>query len=158
MRGMNVNQFTVQDRQDYQNLKDFIHLRLKQVRGVSELIWDIGNAMVQVDRRGLWWIDMTLVQPVPRMGKGRGKQRKPTREQWADRILKVNERQARKYFKVAECLTRAEVERILAAQASRSERLAAADDVIDNDGALADLGPRVATLHAEYTARFGKLD
>ena len=55
-------------------------------------------------------------------------------------------------------LTRAEVERILAAQASRSERLAAADDVIDNDGALADLGPRVATLHAEYTTRFGKLD
>lgn len=55
-------------------------------------------------------------------------------------------------------LARAEVERILAAQASRAERLAAADDIIDNDGALADLAPRVAALHAEYSARFGRVD
>ena len=55
-------------------------------------------------------------------------------------------------------LVRAEVERILAAQASRAERLAAADDIIDNDGALADLAPRVAALHAEYSARFGRVD
>jgi len=47
-------------------------------------------------------------------------------------------------------LSREEVERILAAQATRAERLAAADDVIDNDGALAALAPQVERLHSRY--------
>jgi len=47
-------------------------------------------------------------------------------------------------------LSREEVERILAAQATRAERLAAADDVIDNDGALAALAPQVERLHSIY--------
>ena len=47
-------------------------------------------------------------------------------------------------------LARDEVARILAAQATRAERLAAADDVIDNDGALTDLPPRIERLHRQY--------
>lgn len=47
-------------------------------------------------------------------------------------------------------LPKDEVERILAAQATRAERLAAADDIIDNDGALADLPPRIERLHQRY--------
>jgi dephospho-CoA kinase len=47
-------------------------------------------------------------------------------------------------------LSRKEVERIVAAQASREDRLAAADDVIDNSGNLDDLAVRVASLHAAY--------
>jgi dephospho-CoA kinase len=39
---------------------------------------------------------------------------------------------------------------ILAAQASRAARLAAADDVIENTGDLAPLRDRVATLHLSY--------
>ncbi|HEX4328359.1 MAG TPA: dephospho-CoA kinase [Burkholderiales bacterium] len=42
------------------------------------------------------------------------------------------------------------VRRIMAAQASRAERLAAADDVIDNEGAPAALAPQVARLHRVY--------
>jgi dephospho-CoA kinase len=42
------------------------------------------------------------------------------------------------------------VRRIMAAQATRAERLAAADDVIDNDGAQAALAPQVARLHQTY--------
>ena len=53
-------------------------------------------------------------------------------------------------------LARAEVERILAAQVSRAERLAAADDVIDNDGELAALAPQVDRLHAHYSALCGR--
>jgi len=49
-------------------------------------------------------------------------------------------------------LARAEAERILAAQATRAERLAAADDIIDNDGAIAALPPRIGQLHGEYLA------
>ena len=46
--------------------------------------------------------------------------------------------------------TRAEGERILAAQASRAARLAVANDVIRNDGDLAGLRDQVAALHRRY--------
>jgi dephospho-CoA kinase len=45
---------------------------------------------------------------------------------------------------------RAQAERILAAQADRATRLAAADDVIANDGELGALAPSVARLDAFY--------
>jgi dephospho-CoA kinase len=41
---------------------------------------------------------------------------------------------------------------ILAAQATRDERLAVADDVVVNDGSLADLDARVDALHHRYLA------
>lgn len=47
-------------------------------------------------------------------------------------------------------LSQEEVERIMAAQASRAERLAAADDVIDNTGNLEDLARQVTALHDKY--------
>lgn len=43
-----------------------------------------------------------------------------------------------------------EATRILAAQASREQRLEIADDVIENTGSLEDLRRFVATLHANY--------
>jgi len=43
-----------------------------------------------------------------------------------------------------------QAQKILAAQASREERLAAADDVIVNTGTLADLERFVLTLHQNY--------
>jgi dephospho-CoA kinase len=45
-----------------------------------------------------------------------------------------------------------EVRAIMRSQAPRTERLAAADDVIDNRGDLAALRAQVATLHAKYLA------
>jgi dephospho-CoA kinase len=48
--------------------------------------------------------------------------------------------------------TPAGAEAILSAQATREARLAAADDIIDNSGALAELRPAVAALHARYLA------
>lgn len=44
----------------------------------------------------------------------------------------------------------AQVERILAAQISRAERLAAADDVIDNSGTVAATRAQVDALHKKY--------
>ena len=46
--------------------------------------------------------------------------------------------------------SREAAERILAAQATRDERLAIADDVIDNDGSQETLLERVRTLHEKY--------
>jgi dephospho-CoA kinase len=43
-----------------------------------------------------------------------------------------------------------EARAIMATQASRTERLAAADDVIDNGGELAALRPQVERLHRRY--------
>jgi len=57
-----------------------------------------------------------------------------------DRVMKRNN------------LPREQVEAILAAQASRAQRLAAADDLIDNDGAPDTLAQRVRTLHERYLA------
>ena len=45
-----------------------------------------------------------------------------------------------------------EVRRIIAAQASRDRRLAAADDVLDNSGTLEELEPKVESLHRHYLA------
>jgi dephospho-CoA kinase len=47
-------------------------------------------------------------------------------------------------------LTADAVRAIMAAQASRQDRLAAADDVILNDGDTAALEPQVERLHALY--------
>ena len=49
-------------------------------------------------------------------------------------------------------LGRAEVERIMAAQATRAQRLAAADDVILNDGDRDKLRRQVEALHQRYLA------
>ena len=47
-------------------------------------------------------------------------------------------------------LTADEVRAIMATQLARAQRLARADDVIDNGGPLAALSPQVARLHALY--------
>ena len=53
-------------------------------------------------------------------------------------------------------LSETEVRAILASQATREQRLAAADDVIDNSGAPAALEGQVSRLHEKYLtlARF----
>lgn len=43
-----------------------------------------------------------------------------------------------------------EVDKIIARQASRAERLALADDVIDNSGSVEALSPQVRRLHQQY--------
>lgn len=47
-------------------------------------------------------------------------------------------------------LSAEQVRAIMAAQATRAQRLAAADDVIDNDGTLTHLHRQVETLHSRY--------
>jgi dephospho-CoA kinase len=51
-----------------------------------------------------------------------------------------------------DAITREAAERMLAAQASREARLSVADDVIHNDGDVAELREQVARLHAVYLA------
>jgi dephospho-CoA kinase len=49
-------------------------------------------------------------------------------------------------------MTRAQAARMLAAQASREQRFAVADDVIRNDGDIAGLRDQVEKLHHQYLA------
>jgi dephospho-CoA kinase len=71
-----------------------------------------------------------------------------------DRVLVVDcdeETQLRR-LQVRDGSTLAEARAMLAAQASRAERLAAADDVIVNDGDLHRLRDQVEKLHLQYVA------
>lgn len=52
-------------------------------------------------------------------------------------------------------LTEGEVRDVLAAQATREERLACADDVIDNSGPIGSLEPQVTRLHDKYLTLAG---
>jgi dephospho-CoA kinase len=69
-----------------------------------------------------------------------------------DRVLVVD---CSEELQVARALARggwdeAEIRSMLARQASRQQRLARADDVIDNGGTLAELDRQVVALHAKY--------
>lgn len=76
-----------------------------------------------------------------------------TRHQdFVDRVLVVDCPVERQYARVAQrdALDSSTIEKIIASQIGRSERLAAADDIIENDGDLTSLLPQVARLHALY--------
>lgn len=49
-------------------------------------------------------------------------------------------------------LPETQIRAIMAAQASRAERLAVADDVVDNSGTLAELDAQIEALHRRYLA------
>lgn len=70
----------------------------------------------------------------------------------ASRVLVVDCDEATQIQRVMQRngLAKAQVQAIMAAQASRAERLAAADDVIDNAGEPALLAPLVKQLHEKY--------
>ena len=71
---------------------------------------------------------------------------------YVDRILVVDcdeDTQIRRLLE-RDAETEEQARRILAAQSSREERLAIADDVINNDGDLADTSAQVAVLHEIY--------
>lgn len=77
-----------------------------------------------------------------------------TWQSWLDRILVVDcpeQVQIERVMKRS-ALTREQVLAILSAQATRQARLAAADDVIDNTGAVQELRERVDALHRRYLA------
>jgi dephospho-CoA kinase len=71
---------------------------------------------------------------------------------WVDRVLVVD---VPRDVQVARLLARDDItlvqaESMLDVQATREQRLAVADDVIDNRGSLADLDAAVAVLHERY--------
>jgi dephospho-CoA kinase len=74
-----------------------------------------------------------------------------------DRVLVVDAPEAQRIARVRarSRLSEQEVRAIMGSQASNAERLAAADDVLDNSGTLDALRRQVAALHAKYLA-FGR--
>ena len=70
----------------------------------------------------------------------------------SDRVLVVDcpeEEQVRRVM-ARSGLPRAEAEAIMATQVSRANRLAAADDVVDNSGEPTGIDAQVAMLHRRY--------
>lgn len=74
------------------------------------------------------------------------------RYRWADRILVVDVDEASQLRRVMarDDIGMEQAQAILNAQASRAQRLALADDVIENRGSLAELDRAVGVLHAKY--------
>jgi len=74
--------------------------------------------------------------------------------QRVDRVLVVDVPEGEQVRRVIRRsgLPDAQVRAIMAAQATRAQRLAAADDVIDNSGDASALESQVARLHARYLA------
>jgi dephospho-CoA kinase len=87
---------------------------------------------------------------IPLLAEGGGRAAYP----WLDRILVVD---VPRDVQIARVMQRdgidaALAERMLAAQASRQARLAIADDVVVNDGALSEIDAHVAALDRRYRA------
>jgi dephospho-CoA kinase len=71
---------------------------------------------------------------------------------WVDRVLVVDvpgEVQRARLI-ARDGITGTLADSMLGAQASRAQRLAIADDIVVNDGTLAELDRRIADLHAKY--------
>lgn len=75
-------------------------------------------------------------------------------QQRADRVLVVDVDRERQIARTLsrDGVSRAQVDNILAAQVSRQQRLACADDIIDNSGRPEEITDCVATLHQRYLA------
>lgn len=76
---------------------------------------------------------------------------------WRDRVSRVLAVDCSEDTQVARVMQRSrldagQVRAIMATQVTRAERLAAADDVIDNDDGLETLLPQVIRLHERYLA------
>jgi dephospho-CoA kinase len=76
---------------------------------------------------------------------------------WKERVSRVLVVDCPEALQISRVMARnrlpeAQVRAIMAAQATRQARLAAADDVIVNDGGIAQLTPQVERLHALYSA------
>ncbi|QYF94352.1 dephospho-CoA kinase [Massilia sp. PAMC28688] len=76
---------------------------------------------------------------------------------WRQRVTRVLAIDCDEAVQVARVMTRnglteEQVRAIMATQVTRQERLAAADDVITNNGAKALLEPQITRLHAQYLA------
>jgi dephospho-CoA kinase len=76
---------------------------------------------------------------------------------WRERVARVLVIDCPESLQIARVMarngfTQAQVEAIMATQASRQTRLAQADDVIDNSGDIAQLAPQIDRLHALYAS------
>lgn len=71
---------------------------------------------------------------------------------WVDRVLIVDVDPAVQLARLQQrdAIERELAQKMIAAQASREQRLAIADDVLDNSAGLAELDAAVAVLHARY--------
>lgn len=76
---------------------------------------------------------------------------------WRERVDRVLAIDCHEAVQVARVMARnglpeAQVRAIMATQATRAERLAAADDVLTNDGPVEALTPQITRLHEKYLA------
>ena len=97
-----------------------------------------------------------VIVAIPLLAEGGGRDAYP----WLDRILVVDApiELQRSRLIARDGIDAALADRMLAAQAGRQERLAIADDVVVNDGAIESLTPQVEALDRQYRRLADGLD
>lgn len=97
-----------------------------------------------------------VIVAIPLLAEGGGRDAYP----WLDRILVVDApiELQRSRLIARDGIDAALADRMLAAQAGRRERLAIADDVVVNDGAIESLTPQVEALDRQYRRLADGLD
>ena len=98
-----------------------------------------------IDRRSAEATGPYVILSIPLLVEGNGRGR------W-DRVLVVDTEESLQLARLMsrDGVSEVEARATLAAQASRAERLAAADDVLENLGSVADLRQAVDRLHRRY--------
>ena len=93
---------------------------------------------------------------IPLLAEGGGRDAYP----WLDRILVVDAPVAvqRSRLMARDGIDATLADRMLAAQADRLQRLAIADDIVVNDGALGALAPQVEALDRQYRNLAARVD
>lgn len=77
---------------------------------------------------------------------------------WVDRVLLIDCSEANQLARLSarDGINASQARRVLAAQSSRAQRLAIADDIIHNDADLEQLRQAVRQQHEAYLRRFGR--
>ncbi|MFO1466909.1 MAG: dephospho-CoA kinase [Steroidobacteraceae bacterium] len=112
-------------------------------RDLESILHPLIRAMMDADARKAAGPYVILAIPLLVEGDGRNR---------VDRVLVVDAEEDTQLGRVVarDRVPESQARAILAAQASRARRLAAADDVIRNEGSVADLRQAVESLHQRY--------
>jgi dephospho-CoA kinase len=132
---------------DRRALRTVVFADARQRRGLESILHPLIRA--DMERRAAHADGPYLVLSIPLLIEGKSREREGVR---VDRILVVDVDETAQLQRLMsrDSIGADEARAIIASQASRSDRLRAADDVLENSGTVPELRQAVDRLHAQY--------
>jgi dephospho-CoA kinase len=139
---------------DRRALRSIIFADPERRRALESILHPLIRA--DMERRAAGAVGPYLVLSIPLLVEGRARGNAGAR---VDRILVVDVDEALQFERLMsrDAISIEQARAIVASQASRAERLRAADDVLENSGTVPELRQAVDRLHAEYLRRAAAL-